>query len=236
MSLSVVTAFLAGAVSFISPCLLPLFPGYIALLLDDAPGGETVAAASQRQVLWRSLLFTVGFASVFIALGASAGVIGSALVANRDVLTKVAGLVIVSMGLVSLGVLKVPLLLREFRYQGPIRRSGVGAILAGLAFAFGWAPCAGPLLVAVLSLASAEETVYRGTLLLAAYSAGMAAPFLATAAGIRTIAPRLRGLGPRLVMIQRAAGGVLVATGVLVFLDIMGELAAKLTFLNRFVL
>ncbi len=184
MGLTFTTAFIAGMLSFISPCILPLAPGYVAMI-----SGVSVEELRERQagfhwrVLLNALLFVLGFSLLFVALGASAGVAGRFLSAHREVLNRIAGAVIVFFGAVVLGWIRIPSLYRDRHFRGTIGKGRLRSFLLGLAFAFGWTPCAGPALVAMLMLASTQATVTRGTALLSVYSAGLAVPFILVALG-----------------------------------------------------
>src|SRR5215467_2401309 len=184
MGLTFTTAFIAGMLFFISPCILPLAPGYVAMI-----SGVSVEQLQQRSqrihwvVLLNALLFVLGFSILFIALGASAGAIGRFLSSHREVMNKIAGAIIVFFGAVLLGWIRIPTLYGEKRFRGTIKEGRLKSFLLGLAFAFGWTPCAGPALVAMLALASTQATVTRGTALLTVYSAGLAVPFLLVALG-----------------------------------------------------
>lgn len=235
MTLSVFTAFLAGLVSFLSPCVLPLVPGYIALIsgisiekLKEKPEG------SGRAVLLPSLLFVLGFSAVFIAFGASASSVGSFLLAHKTLLYKVAGAIIVLFGIFLLGWIRIPALYREKRFQGARRGGRTGSFLLGLAFAFGWTPCIGPVLGAMLALAATRETVAEGTFLLAVYSAGLGVPFLLTALGISRFLALYQSFRRHLQWVERVAGVLLVGVGVLVFFNKLTLLSSYLSFLNRF--
>src|SRR3984893_15003778 len=179
MGLTFATAFIAGMVSFISPCILPLAPGYVAMI-----SGVSVDELQHRDrrvhwtVMFNAVLFVLGFSILFVALGASAGAVGRFLSANREVLNRIAGAVIVLFGAMMLGWIRIPVLYGEKRFQGTIGHGALRSFLMGLAFAFGWTPCAGPALVAMLMQRGEEETVMRGTALLSVYSAGLAVPFL----------------------------------------------------------
>ena len=173
-SISIPTALFAGFVSFLSPCVLPLVPAYLVYLTGatvEHVASEEKPATSRRAVLLCALLFVLGFSTVFVGLGASASVIGSALRRWSAELSIVAGLVIIVMGLHFLGLTRIGFLMREGRLPIPKPMGLWGAYVMGLAFAFGWTPCIGPVLAAILSIAAAENTVQKGALLLAVYSA-----------------------------------------------------------------
>jgi cytochrome c-type biogenesis protein len=237
MGLTFTTAFIAGMLSFISPCILPLAPGYVAMI-----SGVSVEQLQQRNqrmhwiVLLNALLFVLGFSILFIALGASAGAIGRFLSSHREIMNRVAGAVIVFVGTVLLGWIRIPALYGEKRFQGTIKEGRLRSFLLGLAFAFGWTPCAGPALVAMLMLASTQATVTRGTALLTVYSAGLAVPFLLVALGTSRFVSLYQRWRSRLVWVERFAGLMLIAVGVLVFFDLFQELSYHLSFFTRFAL
>jgi cytochrome c-type biogenesis protein len=222
-------AVLAGLLSFLSPCVLPLVPPYLCyiagLSLEEIAGEEPVRRASRR-VLAAALAFVLGFATVFVALGAGASVIGQALARHVGTLTTLAGIVIIVMGLHFLGLLRIPLLYREARLQVERRPAGLaGAYVVGLAFAFGWTPCVGPVLTAILMVAGAEDTAGRGALLLASYALGIGIPFLLAAAFARPFLAWMRGFRRHLGTVEKAMGALLVVTGVLFLTDTMPTLA-----------
>ncbi len=237
MGLTYTTAFIAGMLSFISPCVLPLAPGYVAMI-----SGVSVEELRERQsgVQWRilgnALLFVLGFSILFVALGASAGAAGRFLSATREVLNRIAGAVIVIFGAVLLGWIRIPALGGDKRFHGLIARGKLRSFLLGLAFAFGWTPCAGPALVAMLMLASTQQTVSRGIALLSVYSAGMAVPFLLVAVGTSKFISIYQRWRSGLVWVERSAGVLLIGIGVLVFFDLFQELSYHLSFFNRFAL
>lgn len=199
-------AFAAGLLSFLSPCVLPLVPSYLAYI-----GGG--AGARRGRALIGSLFFVLGFSLVFIGLGASASLLGGLLSAYRRELTVVGGVLIVSFGLIMLGV-KIPFLQRESR----LRFSGetstpIGAVLLGMAFAAGWTPCIGPVLGGVLTLAGTSGTLGRGVALLAVYALGLALPFLLAALMLESFTRFSRGLRRYLPWVERVSGAILIVAG-----------------------
>src|SRR5258708_11630623 len=237
MGLTYTTAFIAGMLSFISPCVLPLAPGYVAMI-----SGVSVEELRERQsgVQWRilgnALLFVLGFSILFVALGASAGAAGRFLSANREVLNRIAGAVIVIFGAVLLGWIRIPALGGDKRFHGLIARGKLRSFLLGLAFAFGWTPCAGPALVAMLMLASTQQTVSRGIGLLSVYSAGLAVPFLLVAVGTSKFISIYHPSPSGLLCVERSSCVLLIGLGVLVFFDLFQELSYHLSFFDRFAL
>ena len=218
--ISLLSALLAGALSFLSPCVLPLVPPYLCYMagisVDQFRGQEVSATAdaTRRSVLRASVLFTLGFATVFVALGAGASTIGVLLRQHLDLLSKVGGLIIIVMGLNFLGVFRIGLLAREARFQGAGKPATLsGAYVMGLAFAFGWTPCIGPVLGAILGVAASRDTVGDGAILLAVYSLGLAVPFWIAAgfsgAFMRFLSRFRRHLG----VVEKMMGALLVLTG-----------------------
>lgn len=227
LDVSVGAALLAGLLSFVSPCVLPIVPPYLAWLAgvsfdelrDEAPGAQ-----QRRRVIIAAFAFVLGFATVFIALGATASVIGKTIAQYFDTLAIVAGILIIIMGLHFLGVFRIGMLYREARVQVDRKPAGpLGAYVIGLAFAFGWTPCVGPVLAAILFIAGSEGTALRGAALLGAYSLGIGIPFLLAA----IFASRFLGWAARfrkhMRKVEMAMGGLLVITGILF---ITGQMSA----------
>ena len=204
-------AFVAGAVSFTSPCCLPLMPGYMSYI-----SGVSAEEASRRRVLGSASLFVLGFAIVFTALGASASALGEFLLTRLPVFIKVAGAFVILMGLATLGLLKIPFLMRERRIDLHRIRSGpAGAVPLGMAFAFGWAPCVGPVLGGILTAAAATQTVWKGAILLFIYSLGLGIPFMLLALAYSKAGRTFRFLRRHGLAIERTGGVLLVTMGVL---------------------
>jgi cytochrome c-type biogenesis protein len=216
-NVTIAAALAAGIVSFLSPCVLPLVPPYLVYLtgasLERFADAETKARAG-RETLAAALLFVLGFTTVFVALGASASAIGAVLRAYSGELAIVAGVAIIIMGLHFLGLTPVALLMREKRLQVAKPVGLWGAYLMGLAFAFGWTPCIGPILAAILAVAASEDTVARGAGMLAVYSLGLGIPFIAAALAIEQFAAFLARFRAHLDLVEKAMGGVLVLTGI----------------------
>jgi cytochrome c-type biogenesis protein len=220
LEVSIGAAALAGIISFLSPCVLPLVPPYLCFISGTSLGelsrpGAT-AALQQRRTLVAALMFVFGFTTVFVLLGAGASVLGQLLRAHLTVLAQIAGLAIIVMGLHFLGVFKLGFLNREARYHSATKPAGpLGAYAIGLAFAFGWTPCIGPVLAVILSLAASEQDVAKGAGLLAVYSLGLGIPFLLAAAGVGTFLGFLSGMRKHLIAVERVMGGLLVLTGIM---------------------
>jgi cytochrome c-type biogenesis protein len=214
---SIPAALIAGLVSFLSPCVLPLVPPYLIYLtgatIEHVANDETVSS-SKRAVMTSAVMFVLGFSTVFVALGASASLIGSLIRAWSAELSILAGIVIIIMGLHFLGLTRIGLLMREGRLPIPKPVGHWGAYAMGLAFAFGWTPCIGPILAAILSVAAAEATVTRGAGLLAVYSAGLGIPFLMAALMVEQFSSLLARMKRHLASVERAMGVLLVVTGI----------------------
>jgi cytochrome c-type biogenesis protein len=220
---TVIAAFAVGFVSFISPCVLPLVPGYLSavsgLSLAEMKSGER----SLLKILLPAIVFCLSFTVVFVALGMTATGLGSSLQAQRQTLDKIAGGVIIALGVFFLLTPFVPRLNKEWRPDALISRAGSGGpIVAGAAFAVAWTPCIGPTLGSILSAAAVQDTVGKGGILLAFYSAGLAVPFLLTAVAFTRMTTAFRWLRDRYLVITAVSGLVLIAMGVLLF---TGELA-----------
>lgn len=210
-------ALLAGIVSFLSPCVLPLVPPYLIYLtgatIEHVANDERDAAA-KRAVLLSALMFVFGFTTVFVALGASASLIGGVIRAYAAQLSIVAGVLIIVMGLHFLGLTRINVLMREGRVTMAKPVGLWGAYVMGLAFAFGWTPCIGPILAAILSVAAAEATVTRGAGLLAVYSLGLGIPFLLAALMVEQFSSVFARMKRHLVQVERGMGVLLVLTGI----------------------
>jgi len=219
---TVIAAFAVGFVSFVSPCVLPLVPGYLSAVsgvsIADMRSGEHKLSA----ILWPAAIFCLSFTIMFVALGMTATSIGSTLRDSKQTLDRAAGIVIVAMGIFFLLTPFVPRLNREWRPDALISRAGAGGpVIAGLAFAVAWTPCVGPTLGAVLTAASVKGTVGQGALLLAFYSAGLAVPFMLTAVAFNRATTTFRWLRDRWTIVTAISGVVLIAMGLLL---LTGEL------------
>ncbi len=214
---SILAALIAGLVSFLSPCVLPLVPPYLIYLtgatIEHVANDET-EQSSRRAVMSAAVMFVLGFSTVFVALGASASLIGGLVRAWSAELSIVAGIVIIAMGLHFLGLTRIGFLMREGRLPIPRPVGLWGAYAMGLAFAFGWTPCIGPILAAILSIAAAEATVTKGAGLLAIYSAGLGIPFLIAAFMVEQFSSLLARMKRHLATIERAMGVLMVITGI----------------------
>ncbi len=230
--ISFYSALLAGALSFLSPCVLPLVPPYLCYMagisVDQFRGGAGPAGdvKARRAVMLAALAFTLGFATVFVALGAGASTIGGLLRQYIDLLAKIGGLIIIVMGLNFLGVFRIGFLSAEARFQGSGKPATLsGAYVMGLAFAFGWTPCIGPVLGAILGIAASRETVGDGALLLAVYSLGLAVPFWIAAAFSGAFMRFLVRFRRHLGLIEKAMGVLLILTGLAFIFGFVSSLA-----------
>src|SRR3954449_11652711 len=216
-NVSIPAALIAGLVSFLSPCVLPLVPPYLIYLTAatiEHVESEEPASVSKRAIMMSALLFVLGFSTVFVALGASASLIGGLIRAWSAELSILAGIVIIVMGLHFLGLTRIGLLMREGRLTAPKPVGLWGAYVMGLAFAFGWTPCIGPILAAILSIAAAEATVTKGAGLLAVYSAGLGIPFLLAAFMIEQFSSLFARMKRHLARVEHAMGVLMVITGI----------------------
>jgi cytochrome c-type biogenesis protein len=216
---SLTLAFGAGLASFLSPCVLPLIPSYITFItgmtLDDV-------SRARRVALIHSLLFVLGFSLIFLALGASATLLGRLLVTYRVWVSRVGGLLVLAFGLYLLGVFNLGAFGRERRIHFTDKPLGyLGTVAVGVAFGAGWTPCIGPILGAILTFAATENQLSRGMLLLGAYSLGLAIPFVAAAVALERFLVASRAIKRHMVWINRAAGAMLVVVAVLMMADYM---------------
>ena len=210
--LGLTAALIAGTISFVSPCVLPLVPGYVSYIAGRTVTGA--ASPSRAHVVWLSLCFVLGFSTIFMALGTSATALGQALLRWRYELNLVGGAVVILFGLFMIGAARIATMERDFRFHLdlPGGRPAASYVL-GLAFGFGWTPCIGPILGAILTASAASATVGQGIVLLAVYSAGLGIPFLILAGFIDGLAGRLRGFGRIGRRLHQAAGAIMVAMG-----------------------
>jgi cytochrome c-type biogenesis protein len=219
-SLGVVVAFSAGVLSFLSPCVLPLFPSYLSFLTGmsvDRLSHDTTGGARLR-ILLHAIAFIVGFSLVFVSLGASFSAAGQFFLDHRDLIRRIGGVLIIVFGLYIAGVVRIGLLGRSQQMQLNQKPAGyLGSVAVGITFAIGWTPCVGPILGAILSLAGTADTVGRGVALLVAYSVGLGLPFLLSSLALNAFLQAFRRYRPFIPAVERAAGVLLVIVGVLVF-------------------
>lgn len=224
-------ALLAGFLSFLSPCVLPLVPPYLCFLggttFDQLTGEDETPPHVYKTVIMSSVVFVLGFTTIFVILGATATAAGQLMVDNLSLLGKIAGVVIIIAGLHFLGVLHIPMLHREARYHADARPAGlIGAYVIGLAFAFGWTPCIGPVLAAILAMAAGEDSVRQGVALLFVYSLGLGIPFIVAAIAIKPFMSTLQRFRKHLATVEKLLGGFLVLTGILFLTNSMTLIAS----------
>ena len=233
-----IAAFLAGLVSFLSPCVLALVPGYVSLI--SGAGVEQLKTQETqllRKVMLNSVAFILGFSVVFITLGAVATEVSQMLSRYRSTLAQVAGVVIILFGLHLTGVFKIKALYTDARLHSVKGGSTAwGAFVIGFAFAFGWTPCVGPVLTVILTFAAAQDSITKGVMLLAIYSMGLAVPFLLTALGVERFLKFYSRFRVHMHAIEVASGALLVVLGVLLVLGRFTIISNYLSFLNRFAL
>ena len=222
---TLLAAFAAGFLSFVSPCVLPLIPGYISFVSGisvEEMRGDAAPATSRLQVFMTSLAFVIGFSIVFVALGASATAIGKFLFARLPLFSKIAGAVLIVFGLHTMGVFRLGFLDTEKRVHSQRKPAGpIGAVLVGVAFAFGWTPCIGPILGGILAIAGSKNSVAEGVTLLAVYSLGLGIPFLLTSLAINQFFGAAKRIRKYYHAIELTSGALLIVIGVLI---ISGEL------------
>ena len=232
-------AFVAGILSFLSPCVLPLVPGYVSLISGSTV--EELSGSSERRllrsVMLHSAMFIIGFSIVFISLGAIATTLGQMTRHFYPILTRVAGVIIIVFGLHLTGLLKIKALYSDKRlHEVKGGSSPWGAFVIGFAFAFGWTPCIGPILATILAFAASEDTVFRGVLLLTVYSLGLAVPFLLTSLGIDRFLSFYGKFRRHLHAVEVGSGVLLIVVGVLIVMRQFTVLSGYLSFLSKFAL
>ena len=231
-------AFVAGILSFLSPCVLPLVPGYVSLI--SGASVEDLQSEDRRllgTVMLHSLTFILGFSVVFIALGAVATGVGQLANEYHNILAKLAGIIVIVFGLHLTGLIKIKALYADKRmHEVKGGASPWGSFAVGFAFAFGWTPCIGPILATILVFAGAQETVLKGVFLLAVYSMGLAVPFLLTSLGVDRFLGFYSKFRRHLHTVEVVSGVLLIAVGVLIFMNNLKLLSGYLSFLNRFAL
>jgi len=233
-----IAAFVAGLVSFLSPCVLPLVPGYVSLI--SGAGVEELKSQESdllRKVMLNSIGFILGFGIVFIALGAISTQVGQLMARYKSVLAQVAGVVIILFGLHLTGIFKIKALYTDARLHS-IKGGSTwgGAFLIGFAFAFGWTPCVGPILAVILGIAAVQDSVFKGILLLAVYSLGLAVPFLMTALLMGRFMKFYSGFRRHMHAVEVASGALLIVLGALLVFGRFTIISNYLSFLNRFAL
>ena len=229
-NVTLLAAFAAGFLSFVSPCVLPLIPGYISFVSGvsvDEMRADTTPATSRLQVFMTSVAFVIGFSLVFVALGASATAVGKFLFARLPLFSKIAGAVLIVFGLHTMGVFRLAFLETEKRVHSQRKPAGpLGAVLVGVAFAFGWTPCIGPILGGILAIAGSKNSVTEGVTLLAVYSLGLGIPFLLTSLAINQFFGAAKRVRRYYHAIELASGALLIVIGVLI-------ISGQLTIITR---
>lgn len=240
-NVTIITAFVFGLLSFLSPCVLPIVPGYLSFIsgvsFDEMQRTDNRAAVRKR-ILLNALFFILGFSLVFIALGASATFIGQFLQEQINLISKIAGVIIIVFGIHMIGIYKIPFLNYEKRFQAKGKKLGLlGTFVVGLAFAFGWTPCIGPILAAIIAIASQQETVGQGIILLTVYSLGLGVPFLLAGLSLTIFFNVFNKFKRHLHKVEIVGGILLVVVGVLIFTNsltiISGYFAKWFPFLNE---
>ena len=236
----IAVAFIAGLISFLSPCVLPLVPGYISIVSGSSLEqlkAQDKQASLLRTVLMNSITFIVGFSITFVILGASATWLGQFLVSWRQLLDKIAGLVLIVFGVHVLGIVKINALYQDKRFHNvDAPRGAAGSLLLGLAFAFGWTPCLGPILAGILAIASTKQTVSEGMLLLGVYSAGLGIPFLLTSLALNQFLSFYSRFKKHFHAVEMVSGALVIAVGIMMVTGSLTRLATWFSFLNRFAL
>jgi cytochrome c-type biogenesis protein len=231
-------AFVPGLISFLSPCVLPLVPGYVSLI--SGAGIEELKSTDGhllRKVMLNSAAFIIGFSIVFITLGAISTEVGQVLAQYKSLLARIAGAIIILFGLHLTGIFQIKALLADTRlHKLKGGASPWGAFVIGFAFAFGWTPCVGPILAVVLGFAATQDTVWKGIFLLAIYSAGLAVPFLITSFGIERFLKFYNRFKFHMHAVEVASGGLLIVLGILLVMGKFNVIAGYFSFLNRFAL
>ncbi|MGM0378302.1 MAG: cytochrome c biogenesis CcdA family protein [Bacillota bacterium] len=209
--MSIISAFLAGLLSFFSPCVFPLIPGYISYIANDSN--------KRIKILTRSLGFVIGFSIVFILLGATASFVGNIFLQYKDILMKFGGIIIILFGLQMIGLFNLNFLNKNKRFKLPKSVNWISSILIGMAFGAGWTPCVGPILGSILVFASTKSTIYEGVLLLTSYSLGIGIPFLLTALLLNQLNKFLSKVESKLNLLKKIGGVILIIFGLLIFTD-----------------
>lgn len=227
------TALAAGMVSFASPCVLPLVPAYLGFITGRSAEELHSARGQVRvEILTQGIAFVLGLAIIFALLGASASVLGRTLLQNQERLYQVGGLIVVVFGLQMLGITRIPLLARTARVADVtpnVQRTHLGAFAMGLAFGAGWTPCVGPFLAGLLGLASQQDTVGAGVLLLLVYALGLGIPFLLAGLAVDRSLSVMRNIRPHMLTIERFSGVLLIGMGVLLFTEQLTRITSLLT-------
>jgi cytochrome c-type biogenesis protein len=237
-------AFGAGLISFLSPCVLPLIPGYISFIsgvslqeMKDGSPGNGLLNRRKLSVVLNSAFFIGGFSAIFILLGASATWLGTLFSTKISFLTKIAGLVIIFFGVFKMGLIRPLFFFKEAKFNVENNKLGfIWALIIGASFAFGWTPCIGPILGGILAYAGTLEDVHQGILLLSVYSLGLGIPFLLTAFGVNQFFSFFDRIKKHLGLLEKITGGIMILLGLLIFFDKLILIPGYLPFLNKFAL
>jgi len=226
IEISYLVALMSGMVSFLSPCVLPLVPAYLCFITgnsyQDVQDGDKI---EKWAMFWPALAFVLGFSTIFIALGAGASSIQGILQDYKDIFAKISGAMIVILGLHFTGLIKLSFLYKEARFHTKTEQKGlVGAYVVGLAFAFGWTPCIGPILAMILTLAATQEHFTQGIALLAIYSLGLGVPFILASVAINRFLRASGRIRKYMPIIERLIGGLLIVTGIAIFTGFLQNL------------
>lgn len=238
-NVNILTAFVFGIISFISPCVLPIVPGYLSFISGYSFDELMKTAPSDlfKKVTLNSVLFVLGFSVVFVALGASASAIGQFLLLRLNLFSKIAGAIIVIFGLNMVGLFKIKFLNYEKKFHVNRRIGLVGSFVAGLAFAFGWTPCIGPVLAAILTVAAQQDTIGKGIILLSVYSLGLGIPFLVASLSVNFFLGFFRKFNRYIRWVEVAGGFLLIIVGILIMTNnltmLSGFFAKWFPFLNE---
>ncbi len=238
-NVSILTAFVFGIISFVSPCVLPIVPGYLSFIsgysFDELLNSSRTDLF--KKVTLNSLLFILGFSVIFVALGASATAVGQFLVQKLELLSKIAGVIIIVFGLHMIGVFKIKFLNYEKKFHTDKKIGPLGSFVAGLAFAFGWTPCIGPVLAAILTIAAQQSTIVKGIVLLSVYSLGLGIPFLITSLSINAFLAFFRKFSKYIRWVEVTGGVLLIIVGILIMTNnltvLSGYFARWFPFLNQ---
>ncbi|PCI86075.1 MAG: cytochrome C biogenesis protein [Hyphomicrobiales bacterium] len=234
LTVSYISAFFAGLISFLSPCVLPLIPPYLCFLAGkslndlttDLDADDVQSHKLLKQLSWRALAFVFGFSTVFIMLGATATILGQAVQDYFVILSQIAGVIIIIMGVHFLGIVRIPFLNFEKRYHGGDKPRGfLGSYVIGLAFAFGWTPCVGPILATILAIASQEQSAFTGMALLGTYSAGLGIPFMLAALFLRPFLGFMQRFRKHMGMVEKIMGVFLILAGIMFLTGYMSTLS-----------
>ncbi|MDB4558921.1 cytochrome c biogenesis protein CcdA [Amylibacter sp.] len=221
---SLLVALLAGVISFLSPCVLPIVPPYLAYMGGISMNDMTGSKQSNRPAIIASIFFAMGLSTVFIFLGFTTSLLGQMFLQNQRVFGVIAGLVIILFGLHFIGLIRLPFLYREARIDaGDQGGSAFGAYILGLAFAFGWTPCIGPILGAILSVAAQEGSVARGTILMAAYALGLGLPFIIAAIFINRAVGVMNRFKRHMALVEKIMGALLILVGLALIFDLFSR-------------